>query len=256
MAKKHPKDEVILANWMRSSLPKAWVLRPELLLPNPPSKALTSVRVLRQSSKDVFLPEFRNAMNIMSRGVTEGFDSLKRFYDKKKPVNKAIPANESGTENTGSSANYLPQATQQPIDRHKALILQATQYLVDATKKGQLKITPSELKDTATEIVTFVEGIAIDVYKRAKRASTEMLVFSPDAQAVTAAMQKLPEILTPREDIYQLVQGALRYLDKNKLFPQDPSLYRSCIALLSEVIANGVQGETSLSSGKKKGLSF
>ena len=234
------KHELVveLAEWMRSSLPRAWTLTPRKAVNPTAAKVLNFKANVTTPKGQAFTPEFKAALQKMGTSVSDKFGVMVRYAAGKRV--STVEKNEQTTE----TIPLFKQFAQQPIDLHKALILQASKYLVDLAKKNKHPISPVEISQTASEIVNFLESMSKEVYNRVRRASNDTLTFSQDAQSLAHAPKDTLNIDHPRNDIFRLTQGALRYLDLKKLF-DDPILYRQCASKLSEVISNGAKSETS-----------
>lgn len=240
---------VELAEWMRSSLPRAWTLSPRKAVHQPAAKMPIFQANVTTPKVQAFTPEFKAALQKMSTSVSDKFGEMVRFAAGKRG------STDQSNEQTTETIPLFKQFAQQPIDLHKALILQASKYLVDLAKKNKSPISPVEISQTASEIVNFLESMSKEVYNRVRRASNDALTFSQEAQSLAHVPKETLNVAHPRKDIFRLTQGALRYLDLKKLF-DDPILYRQCASKLSEVISNGAKSETSVVGAKKKGLSF
>ena len=230
-------ETLVLARWMESSLPHAWRDRP-LRIPKPRAQEKPSqVGYLSKIS----MPEFQTLFN--------------QFVHSRQTRQKAKVAQPNRLQTVGFDlATAKEEATL--LDNTKTLVVQATKYLVVASKKNQLphQIAVEEFNTTAIDIVKFLEQLATQAGRQAKKASTEILAFSQQAQNSSSQ----PSLSMPDSDrlnIFQLTQGALRYIDPHSFF-KDSQLYNQSVAKLSEMVARGVASETSVVSAKKKGLSF
>lgn len=240
---------VELAEWMRSSLPRAWTLAPRKAANQTTAKAPILKASVTTPKGQAFTPEFKATLQKMGSSVSGKFGVMVRYAAGKKG---SIAKKD---EQTTETIPLFKQFAQHPIDLHKALILQASKYLVDLAKKNKHPISSEEISQTASEIVNFLESLSKEVYNRVRKASNDALTFSQDAQSLSHVPKETVNVEPTRKDIFRLTQGALRYLDLKKLF-DDPTLYRQCASKLSETIANGAKSETSVVGAKKKGLSF
>lgn len=234
---------IVLASWMRSSLPLAWQQHPLPTMPKP--NKLTHV----ESKPKISLP------NLLVKEMAQTLFSQSR----QKRARGMQPETETlQVDLQGNVTDNVVFATKKPTfcDNTRTLIVQATKYLVEANKKNQLphQIAVEEFNSTARDIVKFLDQLATQAGRQAEKASKEILAFSQQAQAsVSQSNASLPE--SNRLNIFQLTQGALRYIDPHSFF-KDSQLYNQSVAKLSEMVARGVASETSVVTAKKKGLSF
>lgn len=235
-------ETLVLAPWMESSLPDAWRCTPPAM-----SKPK---RVLLESLQASYLPKF----SMPEVPVKELTHSLLNLFARSRQKLKSTQQEVSPA--VSLDAAVIMEKGTAFFDNTKTLVVQATKYLVEASKKNQLphQISREEFNATATNIVAFLEQLATQAGRQAKKASLEILAFSEQAQANTnQPSPSMPE--GKSSDIFRLTQGALRFMDPHSFF-KDTQLYSQSVAKLSEMVARGVANETSVVRAKKKGLSF
>lgn len=240
-------ETLVLASWMESSLDPSW---PWQYKPKPEPSA--AKEALIYPTKPSYLPKF-SMSDISAIPVRELTNSLLSQFGKLRQKAKSDQQEVPSVDTV-----VLMDKGTTFFDNTRTLVVQATKYLVEANKKNQLphQIASEEFHATAIDIVNFLEQLANQAGRQAKKASLEILAFSEQAQANTNHNQphsSIPEGKIPH--IFQLTQGALRFMDPHSFF-KDSQLYMQSVAKLSEMVAKGVANETSLVTAKKKGLSF
>jgi len=251
-------DNLVLAPWMCPSLPTYWPDHPHYVFSGEPKVEC------QESSSPLIFSGSKIPVKKMTTQLGGHVSSLFGLM-KQRVKQKEKPLTQSGELEL--SREEKPPETTPLIQHSKTLIVQATQYLVEAQKEGQLphQIAVEEFNAAATEIVRFVELIAAQVSRRAKISGIEILDFSQDTLFSRGANNGSKPIDTnsfiepgQRKDIFRLAQGALVYINKHLLFSglQDEKLYSQCVTKLTAMVMRGVENEASVVGAKKKGLSF
>jgi hypothetical protein len=238
-------EMLVLAPWMASSLPDAWRYTVPTM-----SKAKEALLEIPLTS---YIPKF-NRIEVPVIPVKKLAHGLLNLFAESGQKNQNTQSQVSPIESVDVAVIGTKKTTL--FDNTKTLVVQATKYLVEASKKNQLphQISAEEFNTTAMDIVAFLEQLVTQAGRQAKKASLEILAFSEQAQANTnPSSSSMPE--GKSVDIFRLTQGALRFMDPHSFF-KDSLLYSQSVAKLSEMVARGVTKETSVVQAKKKGLSF